>query len=406
MRSAVRLLRLTLGVVAAFYVASCVDESLPSAVILPQSALIVLSPSIRSARADEPLQVNRIRLTVWNVQTNAVLTTVTEDVDPNQTEWGITVDIDLSGSHQLSVRVDIELIHVSGVVEEVRWSGRTGVLMVRPSEETQAPETPLYSGGLDNLSVTSIRIGRPVPTLTEGDTLGLTVTVEGGSGTPQVFWRLSDQRVATVSAAGLLSALLPGSTDIIAEAGPQADTVTVIVVQRVASVEIEPVRVALASLGDTATYTARVLDPRGEDISGQAVTWSARDADVAEDLGEGVFRALANGDTWVIAAAGGDAQVLDSAELVVSQEAVSIEVTPAGPVTLTTIGATHALSAVAKDSGGTTISGVTFTWASDATGVATVAGDGAVTAVADGSANITASASGVTSNAVALTVAQ
>lgn len=287
MRSAVRPLRIVLAILAASHVASCVDGSLPSGVILPQSASIVLSPTLRSARADEPIQVNRIRLTVWDVRTNAVLTTVTQDVDPNQSEWGIVVEIDLQGSPVIPVRVDIELIHVSGGVEEVTWCGRTGVLTVRPGEETNVPDTPLYLGGLENLSVTSVSIGRPVPTLSEGDTLGLTATVEGGSGTPQVFWTSSDEQVATVSEVGLLSALLPGTADIIAEVGPQADTVTVIVVQRVASVEIQPEQVALASLGDTATYTAQVLDPRGEEISGQTVTWSVRDPGVAEDLGGG-----------------------------------------------------------------------------------------------------------------------
>ncbi len=88
----------------------------------------------------------------------------------------------------------------------------------------------------------------------------------------------------------------------------------------------------------------------------------------------------------------------------VAQAVASIEVTPTGPVTLTSIGATHSFSAVAKDAGGASIGGVTFTWTSDATGVATVASDGTVTAVADGTTEIAASASGVTSNKVAVTV--
>ena len=80
--------------------------------------------------------------------------------------------------------------------------------------------------------------------------------------------------------------------------------------------------------------------------------------------------------------------------------------TPTGPFTFTSVGATQSLSAVAKDACGASIGGVTFTWASDATGVATVASNGTVTAVANGTANITASASAVTSNAVSVTVAQ
>ena len=58
-----------------------------------------------------------------------------------------------------------------------------------------------------------------------------------------------------------------------------------------------------------------------------------------------------------------------SATLLVAQVVTSIEVTPTGPFTLTSVGATQSLSAVAKDEGGTAISSVTsFTWVSDAPG--------------------------------------
>lgn len=80
----------------------------------------------------------------------------------------------------------------------------------------------------------------------------------------------------------------------------------------------------------------------------------------------------------------------------------SIAITPATASVAT--GATQQFTAVAKDSAGATVSGVTFTWASSNTGVATISSSGLATGVAAGSANITAKAGGVTSNTSALTV--
>jgi alpha-tubulin suppressor-like RCC1 family protein len=71
----------------------------------------------------------------------------------------------------------------------------------------------------------------------------------------------------------------------------------------------------------------------------------------------------------------------------------SVTVTPAS-VTLTGVGSTTTLTAQAFDSVGTAISGVTFTWTSSATSVATVSSSGLVTAVGVGTATITATAPG------------
>jgi alpha-tubulin suppressor-like RCC1 family protein/uncharacterized protein YjdB len=83
----------------------------------------------------------------------------------------------------------------------------------------------------------------------------------------------------------------------------------------------------------------------------------------------------------------------------------AIEVTP-GADTLVAFGATSQLSAIARDASGNAISGVTFRWTSADPSVATVdSTTGLVTATGNGTAAITASASGVTGQA-AVAVAQ
>lgn len=80
----------------------------------------------------------------------------------------------------------------------------------------------------------------------------------------------------------------------------------------------------------------------------------------------------------------------------------TISVSPASPSIVA--GATQQFTATAKDSGGNTITGVTFTWASGTTTVATINSSGLATAVSAGTSQITASASGVTSPNDTLTV--
>jgi hypothetical protein len=80
----------------------------------------------------------------------------------------------------------------------------------------------------------------------------------------------------------------------------------------------------------------------------------------------------------------------------------SVSVSPASASVA--VGASEQFSATAKDSSGNAISGVTFTWSSSSTGVATINSSGLATAVAAGTTQITATASGITSTAAALTV--
>ncbi len=82
----------------------------------------------------------------------------------------------------------------------------------------------------------------------------------------------------------------------------------------------------------------------------------------------------------------------------------TIVVTPS-PVTLATVGHSQQLTAVVKDQSGTVMTGQKVTWASNALAVATVDTTGKVTAVANGTATVTA-ASGSASQPVTVTVAQ
>ncbi len=80
----------------------------------------------------------------------------------------------------------------------------------------------------------------------------------------------------------------------------------------------------------------------------------------------------------------------------------TITVSPAAPSIA--VGATQTFTAAAKDSTGAAMTGLTFTWASSSTSVATISAGGVATAVAAGTTQITAKSGSITSAAVTLTV--
>ena len=80
----------------------------------------------------------------------------------------------------------------------------------------------------------------------------------------------------------------------------------------------------------------------------------------------------------------------------------SVTITPSNATI--PVGQVEHFTAKALDGNGHQVSGVSFTWNSSNTGIATVSSDGSVQAAAPGTAQITASASGVTSSAATLVV--
>lgn len=76
----------------------------------------------------------------------------------------------------------------------------------------------------------------------------------------------------------------------------------------------------------------------------------------------------------------------------------TVSVTPPN-ASLLSLGDTVRLVASARDSRGSTLAGKTFAWASDDAGIATVNAAGLVTAIGNGTTNVTATAAGVTGSA-------
>jgi hypothetical protein len=137
-------------------------------------------------------------------------------------------------------------------------------------------------------------------------------------------------------------------------------------------------------VGGTQYYSATALDANDVPISGVSFTWSSDATQVGTVNSSGVATGIAAGSAHITASAQG---VRGSATLIVHQRSVgsstkvaSVSVTPLSAQIL--VGGTQQFSATAYDANGVAISGISFTWSSDATQVGTVNSSGVATGIA------------------------
>ena len=249
--------------------------------------------------------------------------------------------------------------------------------------------------------VASVEVSPESTTLSSiGDTDSLAVVVKDANGNvisgATIAWSSSDETVATVSSDGLVTAIGDGTATITATAskhgGSASVTATVTVRTQVASVEVSPDSTTLHTIGDTESLTAVAKDANGNAISGATITWSSSNQPVATVSSDGLVTANGEGTATITATATRDGvSVEGTASVTVRQRVSIVDVSPL-ITTLLSIGETVSLTAVAKDTNDYAISGATITWSSSEVNVATVSSDGLVTAIGDGTASITGTA--------------
>ena len=204
----------------------------------------------------------------------------------------------------------------------------------------------------------------------------------------RIAWSSLDADVATVDAAGLVSAKRAGTARIVAAADGRADTATVAVTAptpgMVASVGVAPATVQLLQ-GGTATLVATALDSAARPLSGFAVTWASANGAIASVSPNGVVTSIGAGSTVVTATVGGRTT---GVPVVVTPRATRVSIAPSGGDLL--VGTALQLDATVHDATDRPIAGRGVTWTSSAAAVATVTSNGRVTAVGPGTATITA----------------
>ena len=166
-------------------------------------------------------------------------------------------------------------------------------------------------------------------------------------------------------------------------------------------IAVTPALVTLDAVGQTAELSAQVFDQYNAPMAGAIVSWISGNAAVATVSTSGQVKAVGNGSTLIAAQSGSASATVN---VTVMQSVQSIAIDPQ-TVTLTAIGETVQLTATVLDRNEQPVDGVAVSWISSDTGVATVDDEGLVTAVGNGSTEITARSGGASAS-VNVTVMQ
>lgn len=214
-----------------------------------------------------------------------------------------------------------------------------------------------------------------------------------------VTWSSSNNEIVTVDETGLVTAVAEGEAEVYAQAGGVRSSACKVTVEpgEPVTVPVESVTLSEESLnlliGDEVELTVEILP---EDAEYDGIVWSSSDEAVAT-VTEGLVKAIAEGNAEITVTAGG---VSDVCEVTVTAPAIPVE-----SVTLSE----ESLDLLVGDQVELTVEILPedaeydkVVWSSSDEAVVTVA-DGLVTAIAEGSAEVTVTVGGV-SDVCAVTV--
>ncbi len=259
------------------------------------------------------------------------------------------------------------------------------------------------SGGASGIAIVTISL-EPVATVNvtpANDTLivgaqgTLTATALGANGDTirgrPVAWHSSNTAVATVSNAGVVTAVTTGTAVITATIGGQQGNATVVVNPiPVGSVTVAPKFDTIpAGGGRQQQLTVVVKDHNGNVINNPTVNWGSTNNGIAVVTTSGLVTGVAAGSAGIFASSGG---IADTAQFVVYDPVATVTVTPT-PDTIyaSAPNNTVSLTATLKDSHGVTLTGRPLNWSSSR-GIATVDGNGVVTGANIDSGTVTITA--------------
>lgn len=243
------------------------------------------------------------------------------------------------------------------------------------------------------VKVTDIRLSFSEISLSVGDTVAIDATVlPEDSDDNTILWSSSDDAVATVSPDGVVTAISPGDASITASCSDVSATCDVTVREQVQAEKLIMSKTeAVLVRNDSLALEVTVLPRQAE---GYLIEWSSSDETVAEVSDNGVVYALSTGDAVITASIG---------ELS-ADCSITVE-----PITESGINLNHEI--LDLEAGETAVLEVSFipentddrhiVWSSSDRYVASVSEEGLVTAIAVGSAVITAtSVNGYTAECV------
>jgi len=207
-------------------------------------------------------------------------------------------------------------------------------------------------------------------------------------------WTSSDPSIATVSSAGLVTAVKKGVAVITVRADNKRASATV----NVLGAPVSGVFVTLAKpslgVGQSTTATAVIKDAQGIALTDKIIAWQSSNPALATVNSSGTVNAIAAGSVTISAISEGK---IGAASLTItSSRAATVAIVPAAPAAM--VGQTSQLSLDVRDASGAALSRPA-TWTSASPTVATISASGLVSAIAVGTSTITATVDGIAATA-------
>ena len=245
--------------------------------------------------------------------------------------------------------------------------------------------------------LTSITLSPIEVMLTIGESEQFTALCRDQYGEPMdeipVTWSVDNESVGTIDATGLFTATGAGTTGVTAAAGEITGSANVTVVPAgpapIDVIIVSPAAVTL-DIGCIQQFTATCYDADGTLIPGAAVVWTVTDGAVGRIDDDGLFTAIGEGTTTVAATLDG---VTGTATVTVrSPPSVLARIEVCPPCTTLDVGETYRFAATGYDRFGNVIPDLAFTWSCSDPCIGSIDDCGLFTALAEGTATITASA--------------
>ncbi|MGZ8457229.1 MAG: Ig-like domain-containing protein, partial [Gemmatirosa sp.] len=227
-------------------------------------------------------------------------------------------------------------------------------------------------------------------TIFAGSTLRLLTLVTDSAGSVlasrPVSYVSSAPGVASVDAAGVVTAVTPGTATITATSEGKRGTATVRVLAiPVATVAIAP-EAPTVRVGEATTLTAIPRAENGAALTGRPVTWSSGAPSIATVSATGEVRGVSPGTALILARAEGASGTVTVR--VERAPAASVIISPASVSML--VGATTTVGATVRDAAGTLLGDRLVTWTTSDAAIATVSNAGVVRAVSAGTTTVRA----------------
>jgi uncharacterized protein YjdB len=249
-------------------------------------------------------------------------------------------------------------------------------------------------------TASSVSVATNIKTLPYAATAQITATVIGSSGRSlagrPISWSSSNDAYATVSGEGLVTAgAVRGGTaepvTITATSDGRSGSIT-LAIQPIPVSTITPSLMQLSLyVGQNSQLGVTLKDVTGGTLSGRAVTWSSSTPSIVSVTATGLVTSNSPGTATVTATVEGKSAAVSIAVALVPVRTVAIS--PA--ITALIIGQSTQFTADLRDSSGTALRNRTVAWKSSVPSVATIDGNGRVTAVGLGTAIITATSENV-----------